>query len=197
MILSVQIERLAPHLQALAPLLDAYQKGEPSFPDRALAWLSEVERTMAGVQLRQGSEISSLRGRIIKAADALVSGPEKPPRSQVRSARNAAAAEALERAEDILRTITEANQERLQRFEDKLCEGMTALALQVDIPAPNGASTAWLNEVWRLLRAQDATRPLYLYLSTSLSMVDRLYIMESVLSRMTAPYVNPRANGAR
>jgi hypothetical protein len=184
--LSMQNEKLSPHLQQLASLLDAYQKGEPTFPDRALNWLSEVEKTMSSVRLREGSEISSLRGRILKSADSLVSGGEKPPRSQVRSARNTAAAEALERGEEILRSITQANEERLQRFEDKLCEGMTALALQVPIPARAGSTTQWLNQVWRLLRTQDATRPLSLYLATSLNVVDRLFIMEAVLSRMIA-----------
>lgn len=183
----MQNEKLSPHMQELASLLDAYQKGDPAFPDQALKWLAEVEKTMASVRLREGSEISTLRGRILKAADALNTGAEKPPRSQVKSARNVAAAESLERAEEILRTVTEANQERLQRFEDKLCEGMTALALLVEIPSRQGSTTQWLATVWRLLRAQDSTRPLATYLAASLNSIDRMFIMEGVLSRMTAP----------
>jgi hypothetical protein len=186
MILSVQIEKLSPHMQALALLMDAYQKGDPGFPDGALKWLGEVEKTMSSVRLREGSEISSLRGRILKSADALHTGSEKPPRSQIRSARNVAAAEALERAEEIIRIVTQAGRERLQRFEDKLCEGLTALALLVEIPARGGSTTQWLNSVWRLLRTQDSTRPLAIYLGASLSAVDRLFIMEAVLCRMTA-----------
>ncbi|NJC87481.1 MAG: hypothetical protein FIA97_13335 [Methylococcaceae bacterium] len=187
MILSMQNEKLSPHLQDLAPLLDAYQKGDPAFPDAALKWLSEVEKTMSSVRLREGSEISTLRGRILKASDALNAGGEKPPRSQVKSARNVAAAEALERGEEILRTIIQTNQERLQRFEDKLCEGMTALALLVEIPLRQDSTTQWLTAVWRLLRSQDSTRPLATYLAASLNGVDRLFILEAVLGRMTAP----------
>lgn len=185
MILSMQVEKIAPHMLALAPLFDAYQKGDPGFPDDALKWLSELEKVMASVRLRECSEISSLRGKILKAVDALNIGSEKPPRSQVKSARNVAAAESLERAEEILRSIVQVNEERLQRFEDKLCEGITALALLVELPPRQGSTTQWLNSVWHLLKAQDSTRPLYLYLSASLNMVDRLFIMESVLGRLT------------
>lgn len=186
MMLSVQIEKIGPHLQALTPLLDAYQRGDPGFPDDALKWLGEVEKTMASLRLRDGSELSSLRGRIIRAADSLNAGDERPTRSQVKSARNHAAAEALERAEAILRGVTRASEERLQRFEDKLCEGVTALALLVDIPARNGSTVQWLEAVWRLMRAQDSTRPLAIYLGASLTTVDRLFLMEAVLGRLAA-----------
>lgn len=184
MFLSVQIGKLRPNLDQLPTLLDLYQRGEPRFPDEALAWLSDVEKTMASVRVRNVSEFPVLRGRILKAADALHNREEKPSRSLVRSARNVAAAEALERAEEIIRGVITTNEERLQKFEDKLCEGITALALLTPLPPRIGTTTHWLSQIWRLLRSQDSTRPLATYLGTALSTIDRQFILEAVLSRL-------------
>lgn len=184
MFLSVQIGKLRPNLDQLPTLLDLYQRGEPRFPDEALAWLSDVEKTMASVRVRNVSEFPVLRSRILKAADALHNREEKPSRSLVRSARNVAAAEALERAEEIIRGVITTNEERLQKFEDKLCEGITALALLTPLPPRIGTTTHWLSQIWRLLRSQDSTRPLATYLGTALSTIDRQFILEAVLSRL-------------
>ena len=79
MFLSVQIEKIRPHMDSLAPLLEEYQKGDPGFPDDALLWLDETEKTLNSIRADGGSEISSLRGRILKAADALYTGSENHP----------------------------------------------------------------------------------------------------------------------
>ena len=83
--------------------------------------------------------------------------------------------------------MVRANKERLALFEDKLYEGITALSLLVEIPARNGSTTQWLNEVWRLLNTQESTRPLAIYLAASLNVVDRMYLFDAVLSRLNEP----------
>ena len=96
MILSMQVEKLSPHLASLAKLLDGYQQSDPAFPDSALVWLSDVEAAMGALRLPEGSEMSALRGSILKSTDVLRSQPtgeeDGPGRSVLRSARNAAAA---------------------------------------------------------------------------------------------------------
>lgn len=183
MILCVQIENIRVCLNSFAPLMDRYQRGEVNFPDDALKWLEEAEKTMSALRLPDGAEMSSLRGRILKAADALATDDAKPPRSAVRRARNAAAADALDRAEAILRNRLLTAEERLKLFEDKLCEGMTAFLLQNLLPDTVAPHQTWLLLVWDRLRQFQATRPLTLYLAVSLSQVDRSFILDRVLSR--------------
>lgn len=196
MILCLQFEKIGACLSALAPVMDRYQLGEVTFPDHALKWLEEAEKTLSSLRLPDGAEMSALRGRILKAADSLPAEDAKPARSAVRRARNASAADALERAEAILRGRLLAAEERLKLFEDKLCEGITAFLLQNTLPDKVPAHQTWLLLVWNEIRQFQATRPLALYLAASLSQVDRCFILDRVLSRVatlqpTAPAATP------
>lgn len=191
MILSVQIEKLSSYLGTLAPLMDKYQRGELSFPDDALKWLEEAEKTMSRLRLPEGAEMSALRGRILKAADVSTSPENHLTRTAIRRARSAAAAEVLERAEAILRSRLLAAEERLRLFEDKLCEGMTALMLQTPLPEKTLPHMERLNRVWNLLRQQQSTRPLALYLTASLTTFDRSFILDRVLSRINEEELAP------
>ncbi len=192
MIFCVQIEKISACLSFFAPLMDQYQRGEVNFPDNALKWLEEAEKTMSSLRLSEGSEMSSLRGRILKAMDALRKGDAKPAHSTLRRARNVAAAEALDRAEAILRDRLLASEERLKFFEDKLCEGITAFVVQNPLPNSISPYQAWLLLVWNRLCQFQATRPLTLYLATSLSQPDRIFILNKVLSRIKiSDFVSP------
>jgi len=180
----MQLEKIGAVLKTLAPLMDRYQQGDVSFPDHALKWLEEAEKTMSTLHLPDGAEMSTLRGRILKAPDALPAEDGPPLRSSVRRARNASAADALDRAEAVLRGRLLGAEERLKMFEDKLCEGMTAFLLQNQLPEMMTSRQAWLGEVWHDIHQFSATRPLAIYLAASLSKVDRLYILDRVLGRM-------------
>lgn len=142
---------------------------------------------MSALRLPEGAELSVLRGRIIQVQDRIVrTDPGQSLRSQVRRGRNTAAAEALGRAEEILRRRVQAAEERLKHFEDKLCEGVTAFLLQNKLPeeTSGGLRQSWLNQVWNEFKQFQPTRPLALYLHTALPSVDRLYLLDAILSRM-------------
>jgi hypothetical protein len=191
MVLCSQIDKIVVCLNAIAPLIDRYQRGEVNFPDHVLKWLEEVEGTMSTLHLPEGAEMSSLRGRILKVADALPAVDAKPSRSAIRRSRNASAAEALDRAEAILRGRLLAAEERLNLFEDKLCEGITAFLLQNTLPDKESPYQRWLHLVWHSISQFQATRPLSLYLAASLSQVDRFYILDRVLSRVATLDLTP------
>ena len=184
MIYCVQIDKLGENLQALTGVMDLYQQRDPAFPDRALGWLTEAEKSMGRLRLPEGSEMATLRGRITRAEDQALDEEGRPTRKVRTRARNAAAAEALERAEAILRGRVTAAEERLQQFEDKLCEGMTAFLLEHQLPPRNVGQQEWLKQIWAMFSAGKATRPLSIYLSASLSLVDRLFILDRVLARV-------------
>lgn len=184
MILCVQLEKLGAQLGTLSPLLDRYQRADPLFADLALKWLEEAEKAMGTLRLPEGAEMSALRGRILKAADSLPAEENRPSRVAMRRARDAAAAEALERAESILRRRVLAAEERLKFFEEKLCEGLTAFLLQNDLPARGPAHQVWLLRIWEAFRQFQATRPLAVYMAASLSSTDRCYLLDQVLERV-------------
>lgn len=197
MILCVQIEKIGVCIKGLTPLMDRYQRGEVDFPDEAIKWIEQAEKTMSELRLPDGAEMSTLRGRVLKAEDALpASEGGRPLRSAVRRARNTAAAEAVDRAETVLRGRLVAAEERLKLFEDKLCEGMTAFLLQNALPPRSASRQNWLSSVLASLREFTATRPLSIYLSASLSKVDRLYIMDRVMIRLSDADVPPAAEPA-
>lgn len=183
MYLCVQVEVLRSHLSTLAPLIDKYQRGDMDFSDQALVWLEEAEKSMSSLHLSRGSEMSSLRGSILGAADALLSRDEYTRRGQIRKARALAAVESLRRAEEIMRQDLLSAQERLKFFEDKLAEGMTAFVLQNSLPP--GAGNSWLDQVWREFSQNESTRALASYIVASLSPYDRSYILIQVMERVS------------
>lgn len=184
MILAVQIEELSSYVKTLSQLINQYQQGESNFADNTLKWLEEAEKVMSKMRLPEGSEMSALRSRILRAEQVSISEGTLT-KSNIRKARNAAAAEALERAESIMRSRLLTAEERLRFFEEKLCEGMTALLLQASLPEKRGSYTEWLNLVWDQLRQEKSTRPLVLYITASLTPYDRSLILNRVLSRVT------------
>jgi hypothetical protein len=184
MIFCLQIGKLRAQLETYPGLIDLYQRKDPAFPDRAVKWLEEAEKLMAMLQLPDSSELSSLRARILKAEDDFPAVGEPPSRAAVRRTRNAAAADALGRAESILRGRLVAAEDRLRMFEDKLCEGMTAFLLQNTLAPVNGGRQGWLLQVWSQFAQFGATRPLSIYLASSLSQLDRCHIMDGVLTRV-------------
>jgi len=184
LIFCFQIEKIRAHLVSYPALIDQYRRKESTFPDHAVAWIEEAEKLMSMLQLPDSTELSSLRGRVLKVEDSLRTGDEPPSRAAIRRAGNAAAADSLERAEAILRGRLTAAEDRLRMFEDKLCEGMTAFLLQNALPPMGGSRHGWLVRVWSQFAQFSATRPLSLYLAASLAEVDRCYIMENVLNRV-------------
>lgn len=188
MILCLRLEKLADFLATLSPLMNEYQGGNTRFPDLALSWLTAAEKMMSELRLPEGAEMSSLRGRIVKAgADTAERENGGLSRSAVRRARSTAAAGALDRAEEVMRGHVLAARERLDLFESKLCEGLTAFLLQNKLPVRFNPHQQWLLLVWKRLQQCQTTLPLALYLSSSLSLPDRCHLLARVLERMECP----------
>ena len=184
MILAMQTKELGERLSLVAPLVDLYKKGDATFPEKVINWLEVTEKSMSQLHLPEGSEMSSLRSKILKNNDILYPGREKPTRSELRKSRNAEAASSLERGEEILRVRLSMSEDRLTEFENKLCEGVMAYLLENELPPNTGDYATWLRNVWEVFAQQPATKALAIYLSASLSAFDRSYILDKVLSRV-------------
>ncbi len=183
MIHCVTIDKLGQSLEQLSPVLDSYRRGDPAFPALALHWLETTHKGLSSLRLSELSELGTLGASIIKAGEA-IPGPDglPPRRSQTRARQNIAAAEALERAERVLRDRVQSSEERLRLFEDKLCEGMTAYMLENSLPEGGGEQA--LRRLWDGLCAYAPTRPLTRYLSASLGSTDRLCLLANILGRL-------------
>jgi hypothetical protein len=179
----MQIEELTTFLRKLSSLIDCYQRGEFGFPDKVLEWLEEAEKILSKLRLPDGSEMSALRGLILKTTDQQTASDS---RSSIRRAKNVAAAEALERAEKVMRERILTAEERLKVFEDKLSEGMTAFMLQNVLPEMESSRQKWLIDIWSEIRKFKPTQPLAIYLASSLSQADRCYILDHVISKLSS-----------
>ena len=184
MILCIQIKELEEQLSQISPLIDLYKKGDATFPEKVITWLEKTEKTMSQMHLPEGSEMSSLRSKILKNNDILRTGSDRPTRSELRKARNAEAASSLERGEEILRVRTSLSEDRLFEFENKLCEGITAFLLENTLPQTHGDHTQWIQHIWEVFSQQEPTKALAIYLSASLSSYDRSYILSRVITRV-------------
>ncbi|MGV8174570.1 MAG: hypothetical protein ACP5OU_02580 [Methanothrix sp.] len=183
MILSLQVEKLSAHLSTLAPLMDRYQKGDPSFADEALKWLEEAAKVMSSLRLPECSEMSALRGRILKAGDLSRTSSVKPSRTAARQARNAASADALEHAEEIMQSRVLAAEKRLRFFDEKICEILATFMAQKQKTDIITIYQVGLDQVWKEMSENPTTRPHVLYVSASISSLDRSVILNQILNR--------------
>ncbi|MCW8875513.1 MAG: hypothetical protein OQJ89_06265 [Kangiellaceae bacterium] len=185
MILSIQIEKISDFLATLSPLMDMYKDGNYSFASRAIDWLEEAEKLMSSLRLKEGAEMSSLRAQILKAGDIAKDDHGARTRSAIRRACCAAAADSVTRAESILRNRILQAEDKLNHFEEKLCEAVTAAVL-VDCftHSPREPRQQWLMKVWQELSQHNSIRPTTVYLATALLSVDRLYLLDKIMARL-------------
>ncbi|MBK7823634.1 hypothetical protein [Nannocystis sp.] len=104
MLLATRIEGIGERLRGLGSVVDRYERGDPEFPEAAIAWLRGCEQLLLGLRVHEGAEIAALRGAIARAGDrpAADDGEHTSRRTAVRRARAVAAADALERANAVL-----------------------------------------------------------------------------------------------
>ncbi|MCA9690038.1 MAG: hypothetical protein KC636_10550 [Myxococcales bacterium] len=188
MILCVRVEQLRDHLTAVGPLLDRHERGDLDFPTKASAWLREAEATLTSLRLPEdAAALASLRAEITKAGEVARAGGDAAvsPRALARRARVTAAADALAQASARLRERVLEASARLEHFEEKLIEAMTAAVLVDLIPLPPTRPwERWLARAWQGLVTHAATRPTAAYMGAALRSPDRLYLLDRVLTRL-------------
>lgn len=153
------LEAIQMQLLELPAILRAYEERDSEFAERARAWLNRLEAALEDNQLPAAGTVAGLRGLIVSAERGVI-----PPSLSFlstpspRKLRDAAAAEALRHAEEIVTTVLRADTAQLDEA-GRLVRQMVAVAqLRGLLAAASGASThsEAVNAIWSaFLRDSD------------------------------------------
>lgn len=195
MALVIQSERLRDQLQSLRALVALFEAGRLDFVGAALDWLTQVERLLRELRSSDASEVVSLRASVLAATARRGDGPA----GGRRRAEALSALDALRRVEELLRTRLVGNETRVDTFEDKLIEAVSALAILGELPNGDGQSPEdWARSVWQALSSHQTTRPTSVWLAASMGAADRLVLLDRILMRLAdadLPVLQAEAEG--
>jgi hypothetical protein len=179
-------QELLEHLARLPAVFELYRNADPRFMPEAVAWLSAIEATLLRFRSPKASQLAAERGLILAAADGY-RDPQVASASQAASRRGASATTALclGRAEAAVRLHVEAISEQLDAMKVKMAQLLAIGSSARAIPMPRGEPrTAWLSQVWAGLVVNEETQRMHMFLAASLATVDRLYLLDELLSNL-------------
>lgn len=183
MVRIMRIEKLRECLGALRGLVARYEGARDDFTELALNWLDKAETLLREERLPEATDVLTARTSVLSADD------RSKAAGQVGVARRRASAlaavDALCHAEALLRKQLLANEEKIDAYEDKLVEAITALIVLGHLPPMDDlGGQAWASRVWDALASQQATRPTAVWLSAALASPDRMVLLHRVLDRV-------------
>jgi len=178
-------ENILRQLSKTQGIMAQYADREPRFVESVLTWMEETARIMSRHPL--ASYLVTQRGLILAAADGYRETTLMPDTTSARKVRQVTAAVCLSRVEAALRDEVEAINAYLEPLQMQLAQliSVASAARPITLPAkiPDNREQ-WLLEVWAQLAAVENTRPAFTYLNTLLSRVDRLYLLDELLSNI-------------
>jgi hypothetical protein len=185
--LSVLRAELLDHLLRLGGVLDRYATGDPDFVGQATRWLSGVEETLKRFRQPAASLMAAQHGLILAAGDGFRDPQIDPAVTSPRKLVRATASLCLSRAESSLRSQVAAIDEQLEPVRLKMAQLVSVASSVKPIPLPpTEPHTIWLQNVWNGLVVNGDTKPMHAYISSVLSPVDRLYLLDELLSNLLA-----------
>lgn len=177
-------ECLRQQLALLPAVTDLAVRNEASFPDRAQDWLHRTEQALVQLRRPEAALFSTLRGRLGSAREGF-RDPQVPGELTSRKALRATASVYLSQGEEVLRRALGDVEEQLRPLRGQLAQLVSAASLLSLIP-PIGDTPRepWLRLIWARISQAEQTRGMATYLQTSLSSVDRLYLLDELLSNL-------------
>lgn len=183
--LSVLRTELLNHLLRLGGVLDRYASNDPDFVAQANRWLAGAEEILNRFRQPDAALIAAQHGLILAASDGFHDPEIDPAVTSPRKLLRATTSLCLSRAETSLRSQVAAIDEQLDPVRLKMAQLISVASSARPIPLPpTEPRTIWLQTVWNGLAVNGDTKPMYAYISTVLSPVDRLYLLDELLSNL-------------
>ena len=179
--LSVQNEIINEILAGISPLVDLYMVKSPEFTERVILWLKDSEYKLSKTRLPEGSRLASMRSRILSAAEKGENEQGDYSPRKAKRLRNFEASGCLEEVEQVLSEVRVSNINRLEMFKAKLEEAITAASLLGLIPETEKTTESELKFIWKAMMENQSTKPTAIYISSSLSSIDRLFILKELV----------------
>jgi hypothetical protein len=171
-------------LQEIGHLTDLYQKRDPQFVRRTLDWLRTAEEEMGKLRHPSASTIAAQRGQILSTEDGY-----RPPQIESRNRRKLTRATAMQVLGDVerdLRAAVERCDEFLTEMREKMSQLLAVAAAEGALPLPpTEPRSTWLTKVWKSLQRGNGAG-MFGYLSARLQRADRIYLLDELLTNMTA-----------
>lgn len=146
-----QIEAIQAQFLELPAIFRAYEERESNFAEQARAWLCRIEAVMEAARLPAAGAVAALRGVVISAERGVLPpglsfvNPPSP-----RRLRDAAAAEALRRAEETVNGVIRGDVGQLEEAARLLRQMMAIAQRKGVLSAALGATThsEVVNAIW-------------------------------------------------
>jgi hypothetical protein len=186
--LTVIREELTKHLLELPEITNLYVLQDPDFEVQTVGWLVMVEKTLSRFRNPSVSLAAAQKGRIMSARDGYVEPEFSGKKVNTRKVTRATALLALTQAESAIRQEVEKINMEIEPSRVKMTQLLSVASSIKPIPMPpTEPRTEWLKKVWNALSVSEDgtdTRALHTYLGVALHTVDRLYLLDDLLTNL-------------
>lgn len=177
-------ERIVERLLYIPPLIDEYMQQQASFVANTLRWFKHTEQAIEASRSPLVSLLSSLRGQLVAIDDGLLNPNIESNRRSPRKNKRALAAHLIQLADEALRAELDKLDEHFSELRDKLSQLIAIVSSNEPLPYSPVMSAEYLEKVWRILQANEATQSMSLYIKTRTDKVDRHYLMQELLTNL-------------
>lgn len=162
MLLLPNLEAIQAHFLELPAVLRAYEERAPDFAEQARGWLNRLEVSLEENRLPSAGAVAALRGLVVSAErGAIPPGLSFISTPNPRKLRDAAAAEALRRAEETVSGVLRADAMQLEEA-GRLMRQMMAVALRRGLLETAAGATTHseaVNAIWSALTCDADLAP--------------------------------------
>ncbi len=183
--LALTREKLLEHLQEVNALVNRYQSRDSVFVAKSLNWLQEVEKSLLQIRSPAASLVAGERARLLAAGDGYRDPSLSDRTTSRRKAILAMTALVVSRVSDNLRGIIADIDAKFDPWRDKMAQLLALATESRPIPLPpTEPRHLWLQNVWRQLGRNGDTHRLFDYLNASMTMSDRLFLLDEMIERL-------------
>ncbi|MEX0270649.1 hypothetical protein AB3R30_16015 [Leptolyngbyaceae cyanobacterium UHCC 1019] len=181
---SVLREQLLECLSTASLLTDEYADLNPNYVEDIILWLKDLEERLQKFRNSNASVITQERAKLLAFRDGgLEPGliDQSIPR---RKAHRIFASMCLSRVVASVHFQVEQIDQDFAQMREKIAQLLALASTRASISMPpSGNRELWLIQTWKSLAGGD-THSMYSYINATLSLVDRLYILDDLLDNL-------------